>query len=595
MQADSSVEPARLGGSGGSAEDFPITVGLRAWPECNEGALFVDRIHGGTAQAHTSVLDFYCQRYPHSASSQGWLDRIANGQVTLNGTRITDPATPLSLSDTLCYRRTPWQEPTAPCHFTVLFQDDHVLVLSKPGGLQVLRGAPFHQRTLLSLLALHARNCLVPVRPEAAEACGKCYGTTTQGARPAPAAALQSTQEHSLHARNRLLPVQPEAAAETCGEGYGTAAHTQGKAEALDRQTEASNELNGTPKAGNEEEGQCGIDWASDTMESAQGMASPTHRIGRGTSGLLICAISPVAKARLAADFAAATRGDAAPPTRHKGRRRGSSSSGSSGSSSSSGKESSSSMSRGNGSSSVESGSLGSGPRIVKYYRALVQGLMVPDEQTVRVPIGRVEYGSVVGGLFMAFPTGKPAVSVLRVLHRHSQANQTLLEVRIFSGRAHQIRIHCAAAGHPLVGDPLYVSGGVPAAIAGLLPEHGPDSAANCEDAAGASALLNNDNPAKDSGSSSSSSRSSIGMVDGSASTSSGSGTSSSTIRPGDTGYWLHSFRCLFHHPASNQVIQAVAPPPPALRMPHETHASFQPACQDMPPHAMMDAWQGFS
>lgn len=35
-------------------------------------------------------------------------------------------------------------------------------------------------------------------------------------------------------------------------------------------------------------------------------------------------------------------------------------------------------------------------------------------------------------------------------------------QVEIFSGRPHQIRIHMAAIGHPLVGDPLYGPGGMP-------------------------------------------------------------------------------------------------------------------------------------
>ncbi|KAF5840933.1 pseudouridine synthase [Dunaliella salina] len=71
------------------------------------------------------------------------------------------------------------------------------------------------------------------------------------------------------------------------------------------------------------------------------------------------------------------------------------------------------------------------------------------------------------GGLYMAKPDGgKHAHSewkVLRVMHpcpEHS--GQTLMEVEIHTGRPHQIRIHMASMGHPLVGDPLYGPGGVP-------------------------------------------------------------------------------------------------------------------------------------
>ena len=55
---------------------------------------------------------------------------------------------------------------------------------------------------------------------------------------------------------------------------------------------------------------------------------------------------------------------------------------------------------------------------------------------------------------------GKPASSEVRVLA--TRAGSALVEVRIATGRPHQIRIHLAGAGHPLVGDPLYAAGGLP-------------------------------------------------------------------------------------------------------------------------------------
>jgi len=48
-----------------------------------------------------------------------------------------------------------------------------------------------------------------------------------------------------------------------------------------------------------------------------------------------------------------------------------------------------------------------------------------------------------------------------------------LVEVRILTGRPHQIRIHLAAAGHPLVGDRLYGARGVPARDSVALPGDG--------------------------------------------------------------------------------------------------------------------------
>jgi 23S rRNA pseudouridine1911/1915/1917 synthase len=56
------------------------------------------------------------------------------------------------------------------------------------------------------------------------------------------------------------------------------------------------------------------------------------------------------------------------------------------------------------------------------------------------------------------------ASSTLTLLERSTRAD--LVQVAIASGRPHQIRIHCAALGAPLLGDPLYGPGGLAAADA---------------------------------------------------------------------------------------------------------------------------------
>jgi 23S rRNA pseudouridine1911/1915/1917 synthase len=66
------------------------------------------------------------------------------------------------------------------------------------------------------------------------------------------------------------------------------------------------------------------------------------------------------------------------------------------------------------------------------------------------------------GTVFAAAPGGKESVSHCRVVRSDEEEGTSLLEVRIPTGRPHQIRIHCAAVGHPLVGDPLYEAGGLP-------------------------------------------------------------------------------------------------------------------------------------
>ena len=51
-------------------------------------------------------------------------------------------------------------------------------------------------------------------------------------------------------------------------------------------------------------------------------------------------------------------------------------------------------------------------------------------------------------------PAGQPALTRWRVLGR--SADRTVLELRPITGRTHQLRVHCAAAGWPILGDAIY-------------------------------------------------------------------------------------------------------------------------------------------
>ena len=137
--------------------------------------------------------------------------------------------------------------------------------------------------------------------------------------------------------------------------------------------------------------------------------ANPVHRLGRGTSGIVLFAKTPQAAANLAASW--------------------------------------------------------NTPKIQKIYRALAQNIAQHDAYEILTPIGLVPHPRL-GQVWAAKSDGKPSKSLARVISRRASttanAGTTTFEVNLHSGRPHQIRIHLASIGHPLVGDPLYGLTGQP-------------------------------------------------------------------------------------------------------------------------------------
>jgi 23S rRNA pseudouridine1911/1915/1917 synthase len=93
------------------------------------------------------------------------------------------------------------------------------------------------------------------------------------------------------------------------------------------------------------------------------------------------------------------------------------------------------------------------GRRVQRVYDALVDGLFSIPTGTVEAPIGRDPAQPTRRAVV---PYGKPATTHYEVVR--SFAHSSLLEVRLETGRTHQIRVHLAAIDHPLIGDRLYGS-----------------------------------------------------------------------------------------------------------------------------------------
>lgn len=349
------------------------------WPDFNDGLIYNDVVplsHPGL-----TLTEYYSTKHKNSAPMQGWLQRIGNSQITVDGIVVTDPNTILRAGMELVYHRRPWKEPDAPFLLQVLFEDDDMIALNKPSGLQVLPGGLFQQRTVLTQLQWY------------------------------------SSKQNPLLKHKKLHAV-------------------------------------------------------------------PVHRLGRGTSGVLLCAKTKLAKSHLAAYFADGT-----------------------------------SVVAGNRHINME---LNDKRKISKIYRALTEGIINKDEVVITQPIGTIRYPGVAKGLYVASPSGKPALTKVEVLERNVRENHTLVKVEIQSGRPHQIRIHLSFIGHPLLGDPLYITGGRP----------------KCFDS---------------------------DFVDDGFALDGGYQKPVKPV-PGDCGYHLHACQLVLPHPITNEVIEINAPIPSILQ-----------------------------
>ncbi len=95
---------------------------------------------------------------------------------------------------------------------------------------------------------------------------------------------------------------------------------------------------------------------------------------------------------------------------------------------------------------------------ITRRYRAVVYGNLKEDEGTVNAPIGR--HPTQRKRMAVVREGGKEAVTHYRVLERFGKF--TYVECVLETGRTHQIRVHMASIGHPLLGDEVYGKGKSP-------------------------------------------------------------------------------------------------------------------------------------
>jgi tRNA pseudouridine32 synthase / 23S rRNA pseudouridine746 synthase len=100
--------------------------------------------------------------------------------------------------------------------------------------------------------------------------------------------------------------------------------------------------------------------------------------------------------------------------------------------------------------------------KIAKTYWAIVAGAPEDDEGTVNLPLGRLDDKR--GWWMKVDPNGQKALTLWRVKGRGQWRGAPIawLELEPRTGRTHQLRVHCAAEGWPILGDAIY---GAPAAL----------------------------------------------------------------------------------------------------------------------------------
>jgi tRNA pseudouridine32 synthase/23S rRNA pseudouridine746 synthase len=93
---------------------------------------------------------------------------------------------------------------------------------------------------------------------------------------------------------------------------------------------------------------------------------------------------------------------------------------------------------------------------VVKRYEAVVAGEPEPESGEVNLPIAADWPNRPLQKI--DFEIGKPSLTRYRVLNRHADTSRVELEP--FTGRTHQLRVHMASIGHPILGDALYGDAG---------------------------------------------------------------------------------------------------------------------------------------
>ena len=105
--------------------------------------------HIGHKSSET-VLEYLCRRFSYHNETE-WLERIASGRVKVNGL-IPSGHQPLRAGDEMAYTTEPWEEPEVRRDYRIVYEDEVLLVVSKPAPLPVHAIGVYFQNTLMHIL-----------------------------------------------------------------------------------------------------------------------------------------------------------------------------------------------------------------------------------------------------------------------------------------------------------------------------------------------------------------------------------------------------------------------------------------------------------
>ena len=102
------------------------------------------------SSAGQNLINFLCSRFPYR-DRNGWIDVIKKGEISING-KTAVPESLLAMHDIIEYQPGELPEPPADMNYEIVFEDEHLLVINKPGNLCVHPAGPFFKHTLWHML-----------------------------------------------------------------------------------------------------------------------------------------------------------------------------------------------------------------------------------------------------------------------------------------------------------------------------------------------------------------------------------------------------------------------------------------------------------